>query len=578
MLVNHNGLNAIRSEKKQTWHRLKTPLKDTAQPMKRRGYISQHIETEENFILAWAGYSNDKHSRITVRKFESRLMENLSVLLKAYQDESWHTSPYKSEIKQERKTRVISKLPIQDHIIQWAACRHVEPLLCDTFIRRSCSCVKGRGTHDFVNLLRKDMNDVAGTYYYVQLDAHHFFHHIRHDLMKQKVRRKIKDAKLLRFLDEFIDSFHQGLPLGVKISQILANYFLADFDRLVIAMFNISQDRDKMAYWCDRYITDCLVSCRTQEQAAELAKGVAYLKCKFESFVREGIRHYSRFADNIIIQHSDKTFLHIVTELAIMTLARDYYIDVNRDWNVRPVHSGGIDVCGYVSYHDHRRLRKRNKVALCRDVAKWRKRGLSPEEIRQKCASRIGFATHADCRNLLNKLDVNMGKRLGTVIKENRRRRPFEDMTSDQKKPFSELVCKEGVDEEQYKILLIDYKVVDSTIAFEEVIVEETGDDGRIRQEKKTQPKKCLAIRYKKILKTITEIDIDGEETETYECEKKVKKTGIGEAIDAEFYSFSGSAVMINQATCEISKDDLPCPTVIKEFRNKHGMKFYKFT
>ena len=546
--------------------------------MKRRGNISPLIETEENFELAWAGYSEDKHSRALVRKFETRLSQNLSILLDAYRNETWQTSPYKSEIKHERKTRIISKLPIKDHVMQWAACLHVEPLLCDTFIRRSCSCVKNRGTHDFVNLLRKDMNDVEGTFYYVQLDAHHFFHHIRHDLMKEKIRRKVKDAKLLRFLDEFIDSFHQGLPLGVKISQILANFFLADFDRFVIAMFGIAKDRDKMAYWCNRYITDCFVTCRTQEQAAELAKGVEYLKSKFERFVKEGVRHYSRFADNIIIQHSDKAFLHIVTELAIMVLARDYYINVNKDWNVRPVHSGGIDVCGYVSYHDHRRLRKRNKVALCRDVAKWRKKGLSPEEIRQKCASRIGFATHADCRNLLNKLNINMGKRLGTVIKENRRRRPFEDMTSDQKRPFSDLVCNDDAREDKYKILLLDFVVVDSTIAFEEVVVEARDNEGHIRQEKNFQPKKCLAIRYKKILNTITQLALDGEETEIYECEKRVDKAGRPMADDAEYYSFSGSEVMINQACCEINKEDLPCPTVIKEFRNKRNLKFYKFT
>lgn len=385
--------------------------------MKRRGHISPLIETMRNFELAYDGFSEDKRSRNSVHEFESGLSARLESLLQAYANETWHTSPYRNETIHERKTRVISKLPIADHVIQWAACLHVEPLLCDTFIRRSCSCVKGRGTHDFVDLLRKDMQDNKGTYYYVQLDAHHFFQQIRHDLKKRRVRTKIKDPKLLRFLDEFIDSYYQGLPLGVKISQILANFFLAGFDHEAIALFRIRDDRDKMAYWCDRYVTDSFVTCRTREQAEELSKGVAYMKAKFERYVSEGLRHYSRFADNIVIQHEDKTFLHIVTEMAIMVLARDYYIDVNKDWNVRPVHNGGIDVCGYVSYHDHRRLRKRNKVALCRQVAKYRKKGLSPEEIRLKCASRIGFATHADCRNLLRKLDINMEKRLGTVIR-----------------------------------------------------------------------------------------------------------------------------------------------------------------
>lgn len=546
--------------------------------MKRRGYISPQIETRQNFELAYDGYSRHKHSRPSVRKFEAGLDEHLNALLQAYSNGTWHTSAYQNETIHERKTRVISKLPIPDHVIQWASCLHVEPLLCSTFIRRSCSCVKGRGTHDFVDLLRNDMHDYEGTYYFVQLDAHHFFQNISHDLMKERIRTKVKDPKLLRFLDEFIDSFGQGLPLGVKVSQILANFFLAGFDHSAIALFRIKDDPDKMAYWRDRYVTDSFLTCRTQAQAAELSKGVAYMAAKFDRFVDEGLRHYSRFADNIVIQHEDKTFLHLVTEMCVMVLARDYRISVNRDWNVRPVWSGGIDVCGYVSYHDHRRLRKRNKAALCRQVAKYRKKGLTPEQIRLKCASRIGFATHADCRNLLRKLNINMEKRLGTVIKNRKVNIPFKGMRFDQKKPFSEIVCKEGEDEGKYKILLIDFTVEDSKVEKEDVIVQVPDGNGGTRTEKQTRPKKCLVLRYKRILRTFVQTSADGEDTETYEFEKERDKSGNPTARDAEYYSFTGSTVMLEQAGHDFLKEDLPCPTVIMEFTNKLNKKFYKFT
>ncbi len=546
--------------------------------MKRKGHISPRIETMENFERARDGFSEDKGSRKPVREFVNNLPENLERLLRAYCEETWVTSPYQDEVIHERKTRTISKLPIPDHVMQWAACLHVEPLLCDTFIRRSCSCVKGRGTHDFVDLLRDDMGDYLGTYYFVQLDAHHFFQHIRHDLMMQRIRTKIKDPKLLRFLDEFICSYYQGLPLGVKISQILANFFLAGFDHDVIALFHIKDDPEKLAYWCDRYVTDSFMTCRTSEQAAELSKGVLYMKEKFYRYVDEGLKHYSRFADNIVIQHEDKTFLHLVTEMCIMVLARDYYIDVNKEWNVRPVHNGGIDVCGYVSFHDHRRLRKRNKIALCREVAKYRKKGLSPEEIRLKCASRIGFATHGDCRNLLRKLNVNMEKRLGTVIKNRKVNIPFKGMRYDQKKAFSEIVCKDGQDENQYKILLIDFTVEDSKVEKEDVIVQVPDGNGGVRSEKQTRPKKCLVIRYKRILKTLIQTSTDGEETEIYEFEKEKDKNGNPLPKDAEYYSYTGSTVMLEQAGNDFLKEDLPCPTVVTEFTNKLNKKFYKFT
>lgn len=421
---------------------------------------------------------------------------------------------------------------------------------------------------------------ILGTYYFVQLDAHHYFQHILHQLMKDRIRTKIKDPKLLAFLDEFIDSYYQGLPLGVKLSQILANFFLAKFDHDVIRIFDIAKDPEKMAYWRSRYVTDCFLTCRTDAQAAELAKGVEYLNRKFDRFVSEGLNdRYQRFADNMVTEHEDKCFLHLVTEMQIMVLARDYYIEVNKNWNVRPVYDGGIDVCGYVFFHDTLQLRKRNKQALCREVAKCKKKGLSPEETRLRCASRIGFASHADTNNLLRKLDINMEKRLGTVIKNRKVNIPFKGMRYDQKRTFSEIVCKDGQDETPYKILLVDFIEDDSTIEKETVLVQVPDGNGGTKTEQQTRPKKRLAIRYKRITNTKVSVNDEGEDVETYEFEPEIdKKTGQPTGRDAEWYSYSGSSVLLDQAGNDFTKEDLPCPTVITEYTNKQGKKFLKFT
>ena len=546
--------------------------------MRRKGFISPSIETIDNFILAFSGFSKEKHSRRSIRKYEDNLIENLSRLLDFFVTETWVTSPWVNAWKLEKKWRLLTKYPIDDHVIQWAALNRIEDLLCNTFIRRSCSCVKGRGTQDFVDLLRLDMNDVKGSYYFVQLDVHHFFLNISKDMMSGMLRLKIKDAKLLRFLDEIIYSYYMGLPLGIKISQIFANFFLCYFDHLAVGFFDILKDQDKAAYWCDRYVTDSFLTCRTAAQAKELNKGVEYMRSKFFRFASEGLLHYSRFADNIVIQHEDKTFLHIVTEIAVMHLTRDYRLPINRNWNVRPVFSGGIDVCGYVSFHDHRRARKDNKKNLCREVAKLRKKGLNPEQIRLKCASRIGFTIHADSKNLLRKLDINMEKRLGAVIKSRKHNIPFKGMRFDQKKPFSEIVCKIGDFEDNFKILLIDFKIEDSRVETEEKIVEVVDDNGNKTLQKIVVPQKCLALRYKKIIRTDTQKNIDGEDSETYVFEKERSKDGFYGDKDAEYYSYTGSRVMIEQAETDFSKEDLPCPTVIAEFANKLNKKFFKFT
>ena len=45
-----------------------------------------------------------------------------------------------------------------------------------------------------------------------------------------------------------------------------------------------------------------------------------------------------------------------------------------------------------------------------------------------------------------------------------------------------------------------------------------------------------------------------------------------------EWYSFTGSGVLIDQALTEFGKEDLPCDAVVKILENKFKKKFYRFT
>ena len=518
---------------------------DTA--MKRKGSLSEKVATLENFGSAFWGYSNGKHRRPDVQRFNDHLDRELKKLLLAFVTKSYKTSSYKPKEVFSPKHRIVHKSLVRDHVIQWASMLPVERWLMDTLYSRSPACVPGKGTHFFVHQEMSELihSSQSEVYYYVQLDIHHYFANINHELMKQRIRTKIKDATLLHFWDEFIDSFPSGLVLGVKLSQLLSGLFLAPFDRLALKCFGIAEDIERFHYWQNRYVTDCFITCRTRGQAAELSKGVEYLNAKFQKFIDEGLKHYSRFADNIVIKHSDKVFLHLMVELAVMTLTRDFLLPVNKSWNIRPTWMGN-DLCGYVFYHDHLELRKKNKKALCRQVAKMRKKGYSSEQIRLKCASRIGFAGHADSRHLLDKLDINMGKRLGTVIKNRKKKAPFTEMVPEQKKSIEEIICYGNDNDNEKLILLEDYIIDDSVI--------EKNEDGT--------PKQRIAIRYK----LIDEVTDKGNGEDEYTWSEK------------EYYSFSGSKVMIDQALNDFSKDDLPVATVIKEFVNKQRKKFYKFT
>lgn len=172
-----------------------------------------------------------------------------------------------------------------------------------------------------------------------------------------------------------------------------------------------------------------------------------------------------------------------------------------------------------------------------------------------------------------------MEKRLGTVIKNRKVNIPFKGMRYDQKRTFSEIVCKDGQDEDKFKILLEDFVEDDSIIEKETVISQVPDGSGGVKTEQIVRPKKRLAIRYKQIVKVTTTLNDNGEEVDTYEFVKELdKKTGQQTGRDAEWYSYSGSSVMLDQAGQDFTREDLPCLTVIKEFSNKQGKKFLKFT
>lgn len=95
------------------------------------------------------------------------------------------------------------------------------------------------------------------------------------------------------------------------------------------------------------------------------------------------------------------------------------------------------------------------------------------------------------------------------------------------------------------------------------------------REIKKEVPSKVLAIRFKKILKTFTNL---GREEETYVFQKKSDSEGRATECDAEFYAFTGSKIMIDQALHDFGPEDLPAPTVIMQEKGKDGKFYTKFT
>ena len=127
----------------------------------------------------------------------------------------------------------------------------IEPPLDRTFIHDSYACRRGKGVHAAVDRYQGWARRNA---YALKMDVARYFPSIDHEILKEKLRRRIKDARVLALLDRIIDTSppveeppvyfpgddlltplerRRGIPIGNLTSQFLANLYLDDLDHYV---------------------------------------------------------------------------------------------------------------------------------------------------------------------------------------------------------------------------------------------------------------------------------------------------------------------------------------------------------
>lgn len=314
--------------------------------MKRLNNLYQQICSLDNLQLADTKARKGKGWQYGVQIHDRNRENNIAGLRQMLLNKTYKTSEYTVFKIYEPKERDVYRLPYYpDRITHHAVMNILEPIFISVFTANTYSCIKGRGIHAAAYDLRRSLQDVAGSQYCLKLDIKKYYPSIDHQVMKDLLRRKIKDKDLLWLLDEIIDSA-EGLPIGNYLSQYLANYYLTYFD-----------------HWI-------------KEQM--------------------GVRHYFRYADDIVILSSDKQHLHFLLSEIRNYLSTHLKLRVKENYQVFPVTARGIDFVGYVFYHTHTRLRKTIKKNFARMMAS--------NKNQQSAASYYGWAKHCNSNHLLKKL------------------------------------------------------------------------------------------------------------------------------------------------------------------------------
>lgn len=363
--------------------------------MKRIGNLYEKVIAIDNLKLADEKARKGKLHSYGVQQHDKNREANILAFHESLKSGTFKTSQYHVFTIFEPKERQIYQLPyFPDRILHHAVMNILEPIWVSVFTHDTYSCIKERGIHACAMSVKKALRkDPVGTKYCLKIDVRKFYPSINHEVLKDVVRRKIKDGRLLALLDEIIDSnintdipirnfvtdpntgdlvatSLNGVPIGNYLSQYFANLFLAYFD-----------------HWLKE---------------------------------EKRVKYYWRYADDIVVLAPDKESLHALLR-DIRAYMKRLQLKVKRNHQVFPVDARGIDFLGFVFYHDHTLLRKSIKQNLCRRVAKLNKRKKQPTKAayKQAICSWWGWCKYSDSIHLFDKLS----KSFPYEIKFNRTKR-----------------------------------------------------------------------------------------------------------------------------------------------------------
>jgi len=345
--------------------------------MKRLGGLFEQVVAFDNLLLAFRKARRGKRRRPPVAGFELRLEQELLALQRELLADAYRPGAYRLFTVYERKPRQIAAAPFRDRVVHHALLNVIEPVIDRRFIADSYACRTGKGTHAAVDRYQHWSRRHA---YALKMDIARYFPSIDHALLKDTLRRHLKDTRVLRLFDRIIDGSPpfpetgspdyfpgddlfspldrlRGIPIGNLTSQFLANLYLDGFDHFV------KEELRVRPYL--RYVDDMVLLDDDKGRLAELRQRVA------ERLGRERLR-----------LHPDKA--HIV-----------------------PV-GCGLDFLGYTVFPHHRRLRNDNGWRFVRQyrgyARAWAEGRLDWDDFAPSVQGWIGHAAHADTWGLRERI------------------------------------------------------------------------------------------------------------------------------------------------------------------------------
>lgn len=235
--------------------------------MKRKGNLYETMYEFKNIHAAFNEVCRNTRNKLKASRFKEYECINIFRVYDTLKNRAYVPGPYNVFTIYEPKKRRIVSQNMFDKLINHLVARHilmpaVMPCLIDTNVASRPEMGTSKGLRDYLNF-RKECKKQYGNYYILKCDIKKYFASINHQRLKEKLEKRIKDKEALQIVNDIIDSDEDGLSIGNMTSQILAVFYLNDFDHFVKEKLKIKyyvryQDDFLLFHPSKIYLKECL--------------------------------------------------------------------------------------------------------------------------------------------------------------------------------------------------------------------------------------------------------------------------------------------------------------------------------
>jgi RNA-directed DNA polymerase len=154
---------------------------------------------------------------------------------------------------------------VLDRLIQQALLQILQPMFEPGFSESSYGYRPSRSASQAVQAARQHVS--AGRRWVVELDLERFFDTVNHDVLMDRVERRVKDRRVLKLIRRYLEAGlmrdgivqwrGEGTPQGGPLSPLLSNILLTDLDR----------ELTRRGHAFCRYADDCNIYVRSEAAA-----------------------------------------------------------------------------------------------------------------------------------------------------------------------------------------------------------------------------------------------------------------------------------------------------------------------